>query len=80
MNFPTFRIRPPLLLDSRGLGASIAQQERVMSERSVFISSCSRRQMARRRPTPNAYRWQQLMAVIVLCAALAAFVAVRVGF
>ena len=51
-----------------------------MSEKSVFISSCSKRELARRRPTPNAYRWQQLIAMIVLCAALAAFLATRVGF
>ena len=51
-----------------------------MTDRSVFISSCSKRELARRRPTPNAYRVQFLLALLVLCVALAAFVGVRLGF
>ncbi|MBV9310858.1 MAG: hypothetical protein JOZ73_08495 [Solirubrobacterales bacterium] len=51
-----------------------------MTDRSVFISSCSKKELARRRPTPNAYRMQLLLAVLVLCIALGAFVGVRLGF
>jgi hypothetical protein len=50
-----------------------------MTERSVFISSCSRRQLARRRPSPNAYQLQLLVAMIILFAAAVAFLGVRIG-
>jgi hypothetical protein len=43
----------------------------------IFISSCSRRQLSRRRPSPNAYRLQLLLSLIVLGAAIAAFVIAR---
>ncbi len=51
-----------------------------MAERSIFISSCTRRDLSRRRPSPNAYRLQLLFAIAVLCVALAVFVGIRVGF
>jgi hypothetical protein len=46
----------------------------------IFISSCSRRQLARRRPSPNAYRVQLLVSMIVLAIAVGAFAAMRLGF
>ena len=68
------------LLDWQMRGALIAARGESMAERSVFISSCSKRELARRRPTPNAYRMQLLLAVLVLWVAVAAFVGVRLGF
>jgi hypothetical protein len=46
---------------------------------SMFISSCSRRQLARRRPTRMAFRSQLFIAVLVLAAGFAAFVIGRGG-
>jgi hypothetical protein len=43
-----------------------------MEGKSIFISSCSRRQLARRRPARSALRVQITIAVVVLAAALAA--------
>jgi len=51
-----------------------------MTDRSIFISSCSRRELSRRRPSPNAYSLQLLLAMVVLFTALAVFVGSRVGF
>lgn len=50
-----------------------------MMDQSIFISSCSRRQLARRRPSPNAYRIQLMVAVVVLSVAIIAFAATRMG-
>jgi hypothetical protein len=50
---------------------------RVMEERSVFISSCSRRQLARRRPSKTAGRLQLAIALLLLAAAVLAFAAIR---
>ena len=50
-----------------------------MTDRSIFISSCTRRQMARRRPSPNAYRLQLMFAVLVLFVAVLAFAVARMG-
>jgi hypothetical protein len=50
-----------------------------MEDRSVFISSCSRRELSRRRRTRSVTRTQVLLAVLVLAALLGAFVAARGG-
>jgi hypothetical protein len=50
-----------------------------MIDRSIFISSCTRRQLARRRPSPNAYRIQLMIAIAVLSVAMIAFAAVRLS-
>jgi hypothetical protein len=49
-----------------------------MESRSVFISSCSRRQLARRSPYRSSLRLQLLMVVAVICA-LVAFLVARGG-
>jgi hypothetical protein len=48
-----------------------------MEGKSIFISSCSRRQLARRRPQARAtaLRVQLLLALLVLAVGLGAFVA-----
>ncbi|MGI8414196.1 MAG: hypothetical protein ACR2LV_10780 [Solirubrobacteraceae bacterium] len=46
-----------------------------MADPEIFISSCSRRELARRRPTRAALRMQFLIAVLLLLAAVAAFLA-----
>jgi hypothetical protein len=46
-----------------------------MEDRNVFISSCSRRQLARRRPTRSVARMQLVLAVLVLLVAVAAVLA-----
>ncbi len=40
----------------------------------IFISSCSRRQLSRRRPPRDPLRLQILVATVILALALAAFV------
>jgi integral membrane sensor domain MASE1 len=50
-----------------------------MADSSIFISSCSRRQLARRRPTRAQRRLQVLLALVVLGAGIGAFVLGRVG-
>ena len=62
------------------LGGSIAFQERTMESKSVFISSCSRRQFARRRPTRKVLWFHTHLWTIVLVVAVASFVAIRAGF
>jgi hypothetical protein len=47
--------------------------------KSVFISSCTRRDLARRRAGRPALRLQLFVALIVLAAALAAFLALHGG-
>jgi anti-sigma-K factor RskA len=51
-----------------------------MESKSVFISSCSRRQFARRRPTRKVVWLHTHLWTIVLVVAVASFVAVRAGF
>jgi hypothetical protein len=46
-----------------------------VADKSVFISSCSRRQLARRRQTRAAFRSQILIALVVLVALVGGFVA-----
>jgi len=48
-----------------------------MEGRSIFISSCSRRELAKRRPSPSAGRLQLAIAVLLLTAAAAAFLVVH---
>jgi hypothetical protein len=48
-------------------------------EKSLFISSCTRRELARRRPGRSAGRVELFVAAIVLAAAVLAFLAVRGG-
>lgn len=51
-----------------------------METKPVFISSCSRRELARRRPNRPLVRAELIMAVVVLLAmAAAAFAAVQGG-
>jgi hypothetical protein len=50
-----------------------------MEDRSLFISSCSRRELARRRPSKSAWSLQLTIATLVLVAAVLAFVVARVG-
>jgi hypothetical protein len=57
----------------------IAREEKEMPDRSVFISSCSRRQLARRRGTRSLLRLQLLVAAVILAAAFGAYVAGRGG-
>jgi hypothetical protein len=45
----------------------------------IFISSCSRRQLARRRPPRSVLRVQLLMSLAVIVTALAVLVAVNGG-
>jgi hypothetical protein len=61
------------------LGGSIATEERTMESKSVFISSCSRRELARRRPSRRAVWLQSNLSMIVLAVAVVAFVVVRLG-
>jgi hypothetical protein len=46
-----------------------------MENKSVFISSCTRRQLWRRRPGRHLFGPQLLIAAIVLAVALGAFMA-----
>ena len=48
-----------------------------MEERSLFISSCTRRQMARRRPTRVFIPLWVIMSLVALGAAIAAVLATR---
>jgi hypothetical protein len=51
-----------------------------MTEKSVFISSCSRRELARRRPDRNLWRYEpQLLVIVLLLTAAFAFAAFVVG-
>ena len=50
-----------------------------MENRSLFISSCSRRELARRKPSRNAWRPQLTVAMVLLFAAVLAFAVVRLG-
>ncbi len=50
-----------------------------MDEKSVFISSCSRRQLARRRAARAIWRYDVPPVLLVLGLGLAAFVAGRGG-
>jgi hypothetical protein len=43
--------------------------------KSVFISSCTRRQLARRRPTRSALRFQLLVLAAIVAAAVGVFIA-----
>jgi hypothetical protein len=49
-----------------------------VESKSIFISSCSRRQLARRRPTRHAVRLQVMIAVVVIATA-GVFLAARGG-
>ena len=50
-----------------------------MESKSLLISSCSRRELARRRPSKTAWRLQLTVALALLIAALFAFAIVRLG-
>jgi hypothetical protein len=57
----------------------LAALRRTVAE-SIFISSCSRRELARRRPTRNpAVRLQLVAVLLVIVAALATLVVSRGG-
>jgi hypothetical protein len=51
-----------------------------MESKSVFISSCSRREFARRRPSRKTLWLQAHLWTLVLVVAVASLVAVRAGF
>jgi len=53
--------------------------EDAMEDRGLFISSCSRRELARRRPTRSVARAQVVLTLLVLAAVLGALVAARGG-
>jgi hypothetical protein len=49
-----------------------------MAQTGIFISSCSRRELARRRPARNsALRLQAVVALVVLAAGLVALLVAR---
>jgi hypothetical protein len=50
-----------------------------MRDRSVFISSCSRRDLARRRPTRAVARMWLALTLLVFVIALGAVIAARGG-
>jgi hypothetical protein len=50
-----------------------------METRNLFISSCSRRELARRRPSRTAWRLQLTLALVLLTVAVFAFAIVRMG-
>ena len=52
----------------------------LMEDRSLFISSCSRRDLARRRPGRKVSRSHLAFTLAVFLVALAAVFAVRGGF
>jgi hypothetical protein len=52
----------------------------LMEDRSLFISSCSRRDLARRRPGRKVSRWHFAFTLAVFLIALAVVFAVRGGF
>jgi hypothetical protein len=56
-------------------------RERGVEGKSIFISSCSRRQLARRRPQsrPSAMRTQLMMVAVVAGLAIATLIAGRGG-
>jgi hypothetical protein len=47
--------------------------------KSLFISSCTRRELARRRPSRRASRLELMVAMTLLVAVVVAFVAARGG-
>jgi len=51
-----------------------------MPSSGIFISSCSRRQLARRRPTRAVLRLQLTLVALVVLSGMAAFMAGRGGF
>ena len=65
-------------LTSRSPEGSIGVRE--MESQSLFISSCSRRQFARRRPTRKVLWFHTHLWTMVLVVAVASFVAIRAGF
>ena len=50
-----------------------------MESQSLFISSCSRRELARRKPSKSAWRMQLTFALVLLAVAVLAFAIVRLG-
>ncbi len=50
-----------------------------MEGKTIFISSCSRRQLARRRPANFMLRLQLVTALIVIAVAIGTFLAARGG-
>jgi hypothetical protein len=51
----------------------------LMEDRSLFISSCSRRELSRRKATRSLSRMQVVLALLVLAAVLGGLVAARGG-
>jgi hypothetical protein len=51
-----------------------------MERKSVFISSVTRRELARRRPARHALRLEMMLAAVVLAAAIVVFLVGRGGF
>jgi len=54
-------------------------EARQMEDRSLFISSCTRRQLARRRASRSMLRLQLLVTMAVIAAALVGFVLAHGG-
>jgi hypothetical protein len=53
--------------------------EDLVEDRTVFISSCSRRELARRRPTRAGFPTQWLLTLLMLALAAGAVLAARGG-
>jgi hypothetical protein len=51
----------------------------LIEDRSLFLSSCTRREMARRRPHRRVLRTETVLVVLLIAAALGAFIAARGG-
>jgi hypothetical protein len=62
-----------------GAGASLIIDGGQMESRSIFISSLSRRQLARRRPGRSPVRVELLIAVALVVIAIAAVIVARGG-
>ena len=62
------------------IDAACMGKAQLMDDRSLFISSCSRRELARRRPGRAVTRTQLLLALVVLIVVAAAVFAALGGF
>jgi hypothetical protein len=76
---PYLRCRPAPSLDFRAESEVGFRERGVMEEKSLFISSCTRRQLARRRSHRMLMRMQFLLTSAVFAAALGAFILAHGG-
>lgn len=66
-------------LTMSALGGSMRPRRGRMESKSVFISSCSRRELARRRPSRRLLWLQSNLAMLVLLVGVCAFIVGRLG-